>query len=238
MGFEVIPAIDLRRGRCVQLVQGKKNREIVSLPNPVEIAGKWIDEGAEILHIIDLDGAFQEKNNNRGIIIKIIEKYGVRIQAGGGIRSYEDAKSLLDLGVERVILGTAAIKNPEIVGKLSREFLSERIFVALDSRKGEVMMDGWRKGTGFKTEDLALKFQNIGAGGILFTNIDVEGLLSGINIEPVRNLIQKVDIPVIVAGGIAFLEEIKMIREVGAGGVVIGSALYKGRISLRDALNL
>lgn len=234
MPFEVIPAIDLRGGRCVQLVQGRKEREIISLQNPVDVARRWVEEGATRLHIIDLDGAFQEERRNIGIIGEI-GKYDVPIQVGGGIRSYEDAVKLLDMGVDRVIVGTAAIKNKTLVRRLSDEFSAESVMVAMDVKSGEVMIDGWRCSSRIRSIDLASEFEdNIGC--ILFTNIDVEGLVRGIRIEPIKEIVNSTRVPVIVSGGVSSLKDIVEIKDIGAEGVVIGTALYNGKITLRDAM--
>lgn len=232
MDFEVIPAIDLKQGRCVQLAQGRRDHEIVSLDNPVAIAEKWIGEGAEILHIIDLDSAFQLGRNVK--IIKQIMKLA-RVQIGGGIRSYEDAAFLLGEGADRIILGTAAIKDPELIRNLSNEFSSDRIMVALDVKRGKVAIDGWTHIINVAASELASKLEKY-AGSFLYTNIDVEGRLKGIDTEPIIDLVRSVNLPVIVSGGITSMNDIKLIKEAGAKGVVIGSALYKRKISLSDAI--
>ena len=237
MQFEVIPAVDLKGGRCVQLVQGVKNNEAVSLDDPIGMANHWICEGARRLHVIDLDGAFSEEKKNRDIIQEIVRKSDVPVQVGGGIRSFEDASQLLEMGVDRVIMGTSAVKNISLVYKLSEEFSKERIMIALDTKGGEVKIDGWTKGSGLGPKELAIKFKN-DVGSFLFTNIDVEGLLSGIKIDPIKDLVSSVNIPVIVAGGISHIEDIKKVKSTGSGGVVIGTAIYKKTIVFKDALKI
>ena len=237
MQFEVIPAVDLKGGRCVQLVQGVKNNEAVSLDDPIGMANHWICEGARRLHVIDLDGAFSEEKKNRDIIQEIVGKSDVPVQVGGGIRSFEDASQLLEMGVDRVIMGTSAVKNISLIYKLSEEFSKERIMIALDTKGGEVKIDGWTKGSGLGPKELAIKFKN-DVGSFLFTNIDVEGLLSGIKIDPIKDLVSSVDIPVIIAGGISHIEDIKKVKSTGSGGVVIGTAIYKKTIVFKDALKI
>jgi len=243
MDFEVIPAIDLRGGRCVQLRQGKKEEVIFSSSeHPVEIARKWVMQGARRLHIIDLDGAFQEGKNNFEVIKNIAESKGVRgkakIQVGGGIRSYEAAVTLLEIGtgvcVDRILFGTAALKSPHLIEKVADEFSSERVMVALDVREGKVAIDGWRETTMVEAKEAAKQAEDLGAGSLLFTNIDVEGLMKGIEKEIIEKFVSSVSVPVVVAGGVSSVEDVKRIKDAGASGVVIGSALYKRKIDFKD----
>ncbi|HIE32080.1 MAG TPA: 1-(5-phosphoribosyl)-5-[(5-phosphoribosylamino)methylideneamino]imidazole-4-carboxamide isomerase [Methanosarcinales archaeon] len=238
MIFEVIPAVDLKGGRCVQLVQGVPGSEVVSLPDPVSIALDWIDQGAKTLHLIDLDGAIHGKRRNAPIIRDICEVCDAYIQVGGGIRSVDDVDDLLAVGVDRVIMSTAALRNQEFVRELSDRFGSEHIMIALDAAGGEVAIEGWSKRSGLKPADLGIKFEELGAGSILFTNIDTEGLLGGIDIDPTAELVQSVSIPVIASGGITTLHDIAALRNVGAAGVVIGSALYLEKFTLADAIRV
>ncbi len=235
MGFEVIPAVDLKDGRCVQLVQGVKGSEIVSLDDPVGMAKHWTSEGAKRLHLIDLDGAFQERRRNLDIIREVIGTSELPLQVGGGIRTFTDASNLLDIGVDRVILGTAAIKDPDMARKLSDEFSPDRIMIALDTKGGEVKIEGWTEGSGLSPKEVALDCQDF-VGSFLFTNIDVEGLLKGVQLEPIRDLVKSTDIPVIVAGGISQIEDIEKVMSSGANGVVIGTAIYKKKIILKEAI--
>ena len=239
--FELIPAIDLRDGRCVQLRQGKKEDEIfASAENPVEIARGWVIQGARRLHVIDLDGAFQEEKNNLGVIKKIANSEGVRekakIQVGGGIRSYETAVELLELGIDRIIFGTVALKSPHLIEQVANAFSPERVMVALDARKGKVAIDGWREVTGVDATEAAKQVERIGAGSLLFTNIDVEGLMEGVDQEIIAEFVSSVSIPVVIAGGVSSVEDIGKIKDAGASGVVMGSALYKGKLDFNELL--
>jgi phosphoribosylformimino-5-aminoimidazole carboxamide ribotide isomerase len=245
--FEVIPAIDLRNSRCVQLRQGKKEEQIFSSDeDPVEIAMNWIQLGARRLHIIDLDGAFQEEKTNFNVIKAIAESKRVRrnakIQVGGGIRSYESAVKLLEVGagegVERVIFGTVALKLPQLIEKVVHTFSPERVMVALDVRRGKVAIDGWRTVTGVDAKDAAKRAERMGAGSLLFTNIDVEGLMKGIEWKIIEDFMSSVNVPVIVAGGVSCKEDIEMIKDAGARGVVLGSALYTGKIHFKQMIEL
>ena len=235
--FKVIPAVDLKNGRCVQLVQGVPTRERVSLEDPVGVAMRWIDCGAEILHIIDLDGAIGGVRVNSGLVDEIIRRSGgVEGQVGGGIRTHADVTSLLEIGVERVIIGTTAIERPEFVRELADEFGNRHITVALDARDGNVTTHGWKEKTNTAPPEYAREFERLGAGSILFTNIDTEGMLQGVDPGPIAELVKAVSIPVIVAGGITTLGDIASLKKTGACGVVIGTALYLKQFSLSDAM--
>ncbi len=236
--FRIIPAIDLKNRRCVSLVQGIPGTERVSIDDPIAVALRWVGDGAGILHLIDLDGAIEGKRKNGDIIRSMVENFNVETQVGGGIRTKSDAEALLELGVNRVILGTAAISNPSLVDELSREFGNERVMVALDSRNGRVTTHGWAKSSDFSAVELGRKFEELGAGSILFTDINNEGLLKGVNPEPTRELAAALGIPVIASGGITTLSDIEALKRTGAKGTVIGAALYVGNFTLTEALLL
>ena len=237
MPFNVIPAIDLKDGRCVSLVQGVPGTEIVSLDDPVEVAAGWVGQGARTLHVIDLDGALSGHRKNAYVLEEIVAKLRVDVQVGGGIRDYATAKHLLGLGIDRVILGTAAIRDPSLVRRLADDVGSDAVMVSLDSRRGEVLIEGWTAGSGRGTVEMGRFFGGQGAGSILFTDVDVEGLLSGVNTSPVRALVEAVGIPVIASGGVTTIEDILRIKKTGATGVIVGSALYRGHFTLREAID-
>ncbi|MDA0525094.1 1-(5-phosphoribosyl)-5-[(5-phosphoribosylamino)methylideneamino]imidazole-4-carboxamide isomerase [Methanococcoides alaskense] len=241
MSFEVIPAVDMKDGKCVQLVQGVPGSEMISLENPVEVALDWVSQGARTLHLIDLDGAIEGNRTNAPIIKKIVEKckpQGIYIQVGGGIRSFEDAAALLDIGIDKVILSTAALKDPELIKRLSDEFGSEHINVALDSKNGKISIEGWTKESEHTAVEMGSQFEEKGAGSILFTNIDSEGLLNGVDPKPTEDLVNAVTIPVIASGGVTTLEDIVTLKNTGAAGVVVGSALYKKKFTLTEAIDI
>lgn len=231
----IIPAVDIKGGKCVQLVQGEPGTEQVVIENPVKVAKSWEELGASILHIIDLDGAFGDKRNIE-IIKDIVSTVNVLIQVGGGIRTKEDAESLLKIGVDRIILGTMAIENPEVVKELSKKYGKDRIIVALDSKDSKVVVKGWTEKTSKSPSEYGKIFEKYGAGGILFTNVDYEGLLKGFDTEPLIELLNSVNIPVIYAGGVTSIDDIKKLSETNVSGVVLGSALYKGTIKFEDSL--
>jgi len=232
----IIPAVDIKDGKCVQLVQGKPGTEQVIIDNPAEVAKEWEKKGASILHVINLDGAFGDEEKNREIIKEIISSISIPIQLGGGIRTKEEAAELLKMGVDKVILGTMAIKNPENVEELSQEFGSERIIVALDSKDSKVVVKGWTEKTEKSAPELAKIFEKMGAGGILFTNVDYEGLLKGFDTAPLIELLDAVNIPIIYSGGVTSMDDIKKLSLTDVYGVVVGSSLYKGKIDFEEIM--
>ncbi len=234
--MEIFPAVDILDGRCVQLVQGERERATV-YGEPETWAQRWVDEGADGLHIINLDGAFGHAQKNAALIRDLIRKTDVLIQLGGGIRSVADAAGWLDVGVERVILGTLAIRNPEAIRILAEEFGSRHVMTGVDARRGEVVIEGWEEGAGDYLA-WAERFEALGAGSLLFTNVDVEGLQQGIAIGPILALLDATALPVVASGGIASTADIAALRDAGAAGAVLGSALYAGRIQLRESLEV
>jgi len=236
MTFAFFPAVDLRGGRCVQLVGGVPGTEVISLDDPLAQARRWAAEGADHLHIIDLDGALQGRRINAPIIKEIVEELDLFLQVGGGIRTRGDVEELLSLDINRVILGTAAIDSPDLVEELAESYGNERIMVALDVKKGQVTSEGWQKMVGKRAVDLGRLLQAKGAGSILFTNIDVEGQQLGIDLEPTRQLVQALRIPVVAAGGVTSTEDVLALKEAGAAGAVAGTAIYTGKLSVRQTL--
>jgi len=231
--FEVIPAVDMQDGEVVQLVGGERGTE-TSYGKPVEAATEWVEAGAETLHLVDLDGAFEGERKNGPAIDAILDATDVETQLGGGIRTAEDALDLLSRGIDRVILGTAAVENPAIVEEIS-ESEPDSVMVSLDAKDGEVVVSGWTEGTGLDPAEAASRYEELGAGAILFTDVDVEGQLEGVRTDPVERLVEAVDIPVVASGGVATIEDIRSLRDAGAAAVVVGSALYEGKFTLGEA---
>ncbi|WP_132058042.1 1-(5-phosphoribosyl)-5-[(5-phosphoribosylamino)methylideneamino]imidazole-4-carboxamide isomerase [Halorussus amylolyticus] len=231
--FEVIPAVDMQDGEVVQLVQGERGTE-KTYGDPVAAAEQWVKRGAETLHLVDLDGAFEGERKNAEAVDAILDTVDVDVQLGGGIRTAEDAIGLLSRGVDRVILGTAAIENPDIVAEISAEY-PESVTVSLDAKDGEVVVSGWTEGTGLDPAEAAGRYEELGAGAILFTDVDVEGRLEGVQTDPVKAVVEAVDIPVIASGGVATLDDVRALREAGASAVVVGTALYEGEFTLEEA---
>jgi phosphoribosylformimino-5-aminoimidazole carboxamide ribotide isomerase len=232
--FEVIPAVDMQDGQVVQLVGGERGTE-TEYGEPVEAATEWIEAGAETLHLVDLDGAFEGERANDAAIEAIIEACDVELQLGGGIRTVDDATGLLSRGIDRVILGTAAVENPEVVERISQSHPGT-VVVSLDAKDGEVVVSGWTEGTGLDPAEAATRYERLGAGAILFTDVDVEGQLEGVRTEPVERLADAVDIPVIASGGVASIDDIRALKGAGASAVVVGSALYEGEFTLDEAI--
>jgi len=232
--MRVFPAVDILGGNCVQLVQGRRESATV-FGDPLSCAVKWLSLGADCLHVVNLDGAFGRSGENVQHIRKIIRETGVEVQLGGGIRSFEDASSWLDTGVSRVILGTLATKDPGVLGRLEQEFGKDRVMAGLDARQGEVTVEGWQKSAG-NYIDWARRFEECGAGSLLFTNVEVEGLQEGIDPRPVEDLLRKTRLPVTVAGGITTINDIRLLKDLGAHAAVLGSALYSGRMNLVEAM--
>ncbi len=229
--MKVIPAVDVKDGECVQLVQGEEGTG-ESYGDPLDSARHWLDEGAEALHLVDLDGAIDGERANADVIEEIAG-WDVEVEVGGGVRSAEDAAELFEIGVDRVIMGTAAQENPEIVEEASRY---GDVMVSLDSRDGEVVVEGWKEGTGSSAVEVAGRFERLGADSILFTNVDDEGLLDGVDVEPVRELVDSVSIPVVASGGVTTEDDVAALADAGAWGVVIGTAFYEGHLTLKQAM--
>ena len=237
--FEVIPAVDVQDGEVVQLVGGERGTG-KRYGDPVAAAERWVDAGAETLHLVDLDGAFEGERVNAAAIEAVVEAVGgddedgVGLQLGGGIRAAEGARELLDLGLDRVILGTAAVETPEIVAEVD-ETHPGSVVVSLDAKDGEVVVSGWTEGTGLDPAEAAARYEELGAGAILFTNVDVEGQLEGIDREAVASVVDAVEVPVIASGGVASVDDVVALKAAGAAAVVVGTALYEGEFTLREA---
>jgi phosphoribosylformimino-5-aminoimidazole carboxamide ribotide isomerase len=233
--FEVIPAVDVQDGEVVQLVQGERGTE-TAYGDPVEAARRWVSAGARSLHLVDLDGAFEGDRINAPAIEAVVDAVDVPVQLGGGIRTASDALELVASGVDRVILGTAAVESPEIVRTIS-ERRPGSVVVSLDARDGEVVVSGWTEGTGLDPVEAAERYEALGAGAILFTDVDVEGRLAGVRRERIERLADAVEIPIVASGGVATLADVRACREAGAAAVVVGTALYEGAFTLADAMD-
>jgi len=232
--MRIFPAVDILGGQCVQLVQGKRESATV-FGDPLSCATRWLDQGADALHVVNLDGAFGNSGKNAGLITDLVKKTGVDIELGGGIRTIEDATRWLGTGVSRVIIATLATERPESIRMLADEFGSECVMAGVDARGGQIAVHGWQETAGDYLA-WARRFEELGAGSLLYTNVDVEGLQQGVRFGPVRNLIDHVHIPVVVAGGVSARSDVAGLRDAGASGAVLGSALYSGKITLKEAL--
>ena len=233
--MEIIPAIDIRGGKCVRLYQGDYNRETVFDEDPVTAALTWYSQGARWLHVVDLDGAVSGEPQNMDVVEEIMKESGLLIELGGGIRQEEVAGKLLRQGVSRIILGTAAIENRELVKKLCQQF-GEAIAVSLDARDGKIAIRGWQKNTVVEVLQLSREMVDVGVMRLIYTDIKRDGTLTEPNFDMTSRLIVATNVPVIVAGGISRLEHLRRLQELGAEGAVIGKALYSGDIDLGEAI--
>ncbi|MDT8387206.1 MAG: 1-(5-phosphoribosyl)-5-[(5-phosphoribosylamino)methylideneamino]imidazole-4-carboxamide isomerase [Thiogranum sp.] len=237
----LIPAIDLKDGKCVRLRQGRMDDETVFAEDPLEMAQRWVDAGARRLHLVDLNGAFAGKPVNADAIRRIAEAFpDIPIQVGGGIRDEDTVQLYLDAGVQYAIIGTKAVSAPHFVNDLCMEFPGH-IIVGLDVRDGKVAIDGWSKLSNHDVVDLAQRFERDGVEAIVYTDISRDGMMKGVNVEATVRLAQAINIPVIASGGITDLDDIRALLAVadeGIIGTIIGRALYEGSIDLAEAQKL
>ncbi len=235
--MEVIPAIDIRGGRCARLFKGDYNRETVFDENPVDAALRWVDAGAERLHVIDLDAAKDGARANANAVQQIVEAASVPVQLGGGIRTALDAQAVLDMGVDRVIFGTAAVENPDAVQESVERSGSDRICVSVDAEDGMVRTRGWLGKTELKASELLQELANLrNVRNFIYTDTARDGTLSHPNFDAVARLIRGIEYPIMIAGGIATLDDIVRLREVGAAGAITGMAIYTGSLDLAEAI--
>jgi len=233
--LKVIPSVDLKDGKCVKLVQGKPGSGRVISEDPVEAALYWQREGAELLHIIDLDAAIYGSLRNRETIKRILGELSIPVEVGGGVRSLQDVEELLKAGASWVILGTAAFKNPNLVLEAAEKFGPEKLIVALDSAKGKILVEGWKTPLEVSPWKAAEAFENLGIHAFLYTDVEVEGTLEGVKLERVKQLAGRLKTRLIYAGGVASLGDLEKLKRAGVMGVVVGRALYDGRFTLNEA---
>lgn len=236
----VFPAIDLKEGKAVRLLQGRMEDFTVYAENPVEVAQRFLAEGSEYLHVVDLDGAFAGKPVNDTVIRNVVEKVALKVQVGGGIRTLERIEELLGLGVARVILGTVAVRDPQLVAEAVRRY-GERIIVGIDAKAGQVAVQGWAETTEMTASELALKMKDVGVQRIIYTDIARDGMLQGPNIESTVQLAQVSQLQIIASGGVSSLEDLQKLQAQAANGVsiegaIVGKALYSGAFTLAEAL--
>ena len=236
----IYPAIDIRGGRCVRLTEGRFDAETVFADDPAEMALKWAGLGAEFLHLVDLDGALAGEGRNVPVIERILQSVSIPVQLGGGIRNLETIEKLLELGVTRLILGSAAVKNPELVAEACKKYPGH-IAVGIDAKNGEVAIEGWGQGSGVAATELAKKMASFGVETIIYTDISRDGMLSGVNVEATAALARACGVPIIASGGVASLDDIRRVKAVesdGVQGCIIGKAIYTGAVDLKEALAL
>jgi phosphoribosylformimino-5-aminoimidazole carboxamide ribotide isomerase len=233
----VIPAVDILGGKCVRLFRGDPEKSKVYYEDPLEAAKILENEGAELIHIIDLDAALGS-GDNTSAIKRILENTSVKAEIGGGIRSLEKADSLLKLGAYRVIFGTAAVKNPDLVRQAVNLLGSRSVAVAIDEKDGKVAVHGWKNKSEVDYVDLAKSFEAMDVGALIFTPISVDGTLSGPQVEKTRRLVETVGVPVVASGGVTELGDLVDLAKTGVEGVVVGRAIYEKKFTVKEALEV
>ena len=234
--MEVIPAIDLRGGRCVRLRQGDFERETVFSDDPLAMAQQWQEQGGKRLHVVDLDGAATGEPAHLEIISTIVAALDIPVQVGGGIRSAVTARAWLETGVDRVVIGTAAVRDPGMVRDVCRKRGSERVVVSVDARDGMVALQGWTEASEVNALELARQMAALGAVRLLYTDIARDGMLTGPDLDTNAQLVRETGMAVLASGGVASVEDIRRLASTGVEGVVVGRALYTGAMSLPDAV--
>ena len=233
--MRIYPAIDIKEGKCVRLLQGRFSDMTVYGDDPVETAKKWESLGAEYIHVVDLDGALKGRGVNEDIIKRICGAVSVPVQTGGGIRMMEDIEAKLACGISRVIIGTKAVSSPEFI-KEAVEKYGDRIAVGIDAKDGYAAVEGWERSSGLAAVDMAKSMVSMGVKTIIYTDISTDGTLKGPNLEAMREMAQSVDADVIASGGVGSLEHIKSLVGTGVEGVIVGRALYTGDVDLKEAV--
>jgi len=234
----VIPAIDLKDGHCVRLLQGKKEAVTTYSNDPANTAKRWESFGARLLHIVDLDGAFTGSQKNLQAIMKIRQSVKIALQVGGGIRNIGNVMNLFSAGIDRIIIGTAAIEDPEFLTYACNKYPG-KVLIGIDAMNGMVAIKGWEEVTSVKAKELAKRLEMVGVSGIIYTDINRDGMLSGPNIEATGEMVESVTIPVIASGGVSCLEDIKNLMKVKKlWGVITGKAIYSGALDLKEAMKI
>ncbi len=234
----IIPAIDLKDGNCVRLLQGKKDAVTVYSRDPVATAKKWESAGAKILHVVDLDGAFTGHQKNIDIVLKIRKCVKMVIEVGGGIRDIETVEQLVKAGIERVILGTSAVEDSAFVVEACNKFPG-KILVGIDAKDSKVAVRGWEEVSTVGAKELARRVESAGVAGIIYTDISRDGMLTGPNVAAQQEMVKSVTVPVIASGGIATLDDVRNLLQIkGLWGAITGKAIYSGSLDLKEAIKL
>jgi phosphoribosylformimino-5-aminoimidazole carboxamide ribotide isomerase len=234
--MNIYPAIDIKEGKCVRLIQGDMDKVTVYDEVPARAAVKWQEMGATCLHVVDLDGAVNGKLCNTKTVEEIIKSINIPVQLGGGIRDMDTIEALLDIGVEKVILGTAALKSPDLVRQAVGRYPGN-IVIGIDARDGYVAVEGWQKTSSVKALNLAKKMESLGVKTVVFTDIWRDGMLQGPNFSGIAEIIENTSLEVIASGGISRMEHLLKLKKMGASGAIVGKALYTGDISLGESIS-
>ncbi len=234
--MQIYPAIDIKDGKAVRLVQGNFDEVTVFNDNPAEAAKAWAEAGATYIHIVDLDGARYGKSFIIDVLKEISSKYDIPVQTGGGVRTLDDVTARIEAGADRVIIGTAAVKNPELV-KEAVKLYGDKIAVGVDAKDGMVAIKGWEEVSDVTAVDLCLKMKGFGVKTVIYTDISKDGMMSGPNIESTKELIEKTGMDIIASGGVSQMKDLENVNAINAQGVIIGKALYNGAIKLSEAID-
>ena len=233
----LIPAIDLKNGRCVRLLQGEADAETVYSHEPAAMARSFEDAGAKRLHLVDLDGAFRGQGTNLDSIHSILKTISIPVQLGGGLRTAENVEKMFELGISSVIVGTMAVKNPDVLEGLIQRFSGEKIFLGIDARNRKVSIEGWQEGTEIDDVEFALRWKKLGTKRVIFTDIARDGMLSGPNLEALSDFARRTGLKIVASGGVssmADLEKLKTLEAVGVDQVISGKAIYEGKLDLKE----
>ena len=234
--MQLIPAIDLKNGSCVRLLQGNSDKETVYSNDPAGMAVKFEESGAKRLHLVDLDGAFQGINSNISSIRSILKNVSIPVQIGGGLRAEEDVYKMIDLGVSSVIIGTMAVNLPDVLEKLLNKYTDEQIILGIDSRNRKVSIEGWKEGTEIQDVEFAKRWKNFGIKRVVFTDISRDGMLSGPNLVALREMAENTGLKIVASGGVSSLEDLEQLKKLepyGVDQVISGKAIYERKIDLR-----
>ncbi|KNZ42112.1 1-(5-phosphoribosyl)-5-[(5-phosphoribosylamino)methylideneamino]imidazole-4-carboxamide isomerase [Acetobacterium bakii] len=231
----VFPAIDLKNGKCVRLLQGKKEAETIYFENPVAVAQMWESKGAQYLHLVDLDGAFDGEPKNLNVVKEIVETLNIPVELGGGIRNLEIAKNYIDIGVARIIIGTQAVKDFDFIEKLLSLY-DEKVCVSIDAKNGIVCTEGWVESSNMEALELASKLESLGLTTLVYTDISKDGMMTGPNFEMLGVLNDHLKMNIIASGGVSSVADMKRLEAMGLYGAITGKALYEGTIDLQKLL--
>lgn len=232
----ILPAIDLKNGKCVRLLQGKKNSETIYFDNPVDVARKWQAKGGQYLHLVDLDGAFDGTPKNKALIKEIVNALDIPVELGGGIRDLETAKEYIDCGIARIIIGTQAVKDLSFIEKLLSLY-DEKICVSIDAKKGVVCTEGWVETSHLEALELAANLERLGLRTLVYTDISKDGMMSGPNFEMLNVLNKHLNMDIIASGGVSSYEDVNRLKEMDLYGAIIGKALYEETMDLEKLVN-
>ncbi|WP_167956366.1 1-(5-phosphoribosyl)-5-[(5-phosphoribosylamino)methylideneamino]imidazole-4-carboxamide isomerase [Anaerosporobacter faecicola] len=236
--MQLYPAIDIRNGQCVRLRQGQFHDQEIYSNSPVKVAMQWEDMGATFIHLVDLDGALHGHGVNEDVIKEITNAVSIPVQVGGGIRTIKDIENKMNLGVNRVIIGTKAVENPVFIKEAINTFGRDRIVVGIDAKNGMVAIEGWEKVSNYNAVTLAMNMKELGVKTIVYTDIAKDGMLQGPNIECTKEMVEATELEIIASGGVSSLKDLESVNQIHVHGAIIGKALYENRIQLDEAIRL